>query len=102
MERAHPHYGKPTMLTLNETLLEDRLAMLESRRSWSPRAISRLETMIRTADEFDLFRINPLEYAAEKGLSEVEAIDLFLHATKVGLFEMEWHLLCPSCGHIVE
>jgi class 3 adenylate cyclase/predicted RNA-binding Zn-ribbon protein involved in translation (DUF1610 family) len=35
-------------------------------------------------------------------MSENEAIDLFLHGAKVGLFEMEWHLVCPTCGHVVE
>jgi len=35
-------------------------------------------------------------------MAEDEAIALFLHATKAGLFEMEWHLVCGSCGHLVE
>src|SRR5215510_4483919 len=35
-------------------------------------------------------------------MAESEAIDLFLHSAKLGLFEMEWHLVCPGCGHVVE
>ena len=74
-------------LQLNEPLLDEKLAQLEESRSWSSRVISRLETTIRIADDYALFRVNPLQYAKEKGMAEAEAIDLFLHAAKVGLFE---------------
>jgi class 3 adenylate cyclase len=91
-----------TMMTLNETLLDELLGKLESLRSWSPRVISKLEALIRAGDDYSLFRINPIQFAAEKGIAEPEAIDLFLHSTKLGLFEMEWHLVCATCGNVVE
>jgi hypothetical protein len=34
---------------INEMVLEDKLTQLEQARHWSPRVISRLEKMIRTA-----------------------------------------------------
>lgn len=87
--------------SLNEQLLDQKLTALEQVHSWNPRVISKFETMIRTADDYTLFRVNPLQYAKEKGMSEPEAIDLFLYAAKIGLFEMEWHLVCSSCYSIV-
>ncbi|MCA1554010.1 MAG: DUF5939 domain-containing protein, partial [Chloroflexi bacterium] len=87
---------------LDELRLEERLAQLEAARDWSPRVVSKLEMLIRSGDDFALFRINPLKYAAEKNMREGEAIDLFLYATKFGLFEMDWHLVCPFCAHVVE
>src|SRR5258707_8556778 len=87
---------------LNEQLLDEKLVQLEKVRTWSPRVISKLEALIRGGTHGELFRLNPLRFAAAKGIAEGEAIDLFLYATKVGLFEMEWQLICPSCGHIVE
>lgn len=89
-------------VVLNEAVLDEKLTALEGARAWSPRVVSRLETLIRTADDYDLFRLNPVRYAKDRGMAENEAIDLFLYAAKVGLFEMEWHLLCVSCGHVVE
>jgi class 3 adenylate cyclase len=83
-------------------LLEEKMADLETMRNWSPRVISKLETLIRTGDDYSLFRINPMQYASERGMSDAETIDLFLHATKIGLFEMEWNLLCPSCGNVID
>jgi len=90
------------MTTINESLLDKFLGELESARAWSPRVNSKLESFIRTAEDYDLFRVNPIQYATEKNMAESEAIDLFLHSAKLGLFEMEWHLVCPGCGHVVE
>ncbi len=83
---------------VDDDALEPRLAALEGARSWSPRAVSRLEARIRGGDDTELFRINPIAYGASTGLSEAEAIDLFLHATKAGLFDMDWSVVCAGCG----
>src|SRR5579863_3635521 len=87
---------------IDERKLEERLGALEAAKAWSPRVISRLETALRTADDRALFRINPIKFAADRSIAETEAIDLFLHATLVGLFEMDWLLVCPSCSDVVE
>ena len=87
---------------IDEAALDERLARLESARAWSPRVVSRLEALIRTDDEAELFRVNPFGFAGQRGLAEDEAIDLFLHATSLGLFEMDWLLICPMCACAVE
>jgi len=74
-------------IQINEPLLDEKLARLEEARRWSSRVISKLETTIRTADDYALFRVNPVQYAKDKGMAENEAIDLFLYGTKVGRFE---------------
>ena len=87
---------------VREDLLDDRLAKLETVRAWSPRLLSRLETHIRSADDDALFRINPFTFARERSLREDEVIELFLYATSLGLFGMDWLLLCPKCSCVVE
>jgi class 3 adenylate cyclase len=87
---------------VSEKLLDERLAKLETARAWSPRLVSKLEGHIRSADDEALFRINPLAFAAERGLAEDEVIDLLLHAAAIGLFRMDWLLLCPKCACVVE
>ena len=86
---------------INETIAEERLAKLESAKSWSPRVVSRLETLIRSAPDEGVFRINPIRFAEERGVAENEAVDLFLHAALVGLVEMDWLLYCPLCSDVV-
>lgn len=90
------------MAAVNEKLLDERLAALEAARGWSPRLVSKLESHIRSADDAALLRTNPIRFAAEKNIAEEEAIDLFLHATAVGLFEMNWILLCPVCSCVID
>jgi class 3 adenylate cyclase len=87
---------------LNEKALDQGLAALETARTWSPRVISKLESHLRSAEDKPLFRINPFAFAADKNIAEGETIDLFLHATSVGLFEMSWMLVCPLCSCVVE
>jgi class 3 adenylate cyclase len=87
---------------VNEAELEQKLGLVEMARSWSPRIISKLENAIRNYPDDDLYRCNPIRYAMQTGMAESEAIALFLHATRAGLFTMEWQLVCASCGHLVE
>jgi class 3 adenylate cyclase len=91
------------MATLvDELMLDEGLARLEAARAWSPRVVSRLEALIRADDDAALFRVNPFTFATERGLDEGEAVDLFLHAAALGLFEMDWLLICPRCACAVE
>jgi class 3 adenylate cyclase len=87
---------------VDEAELEQRLGLVEMARSWSPRVIAKLENVIRTYQDDDLYRFNPVRYAMQTGMAESEAIALFLHATRSGVFTMEWHLVCAGCGHLVE
>lgn len=86
---------------ISELVLEERLSKLEASKSWSPRVVSRLETLIRSGSDEAVFRINPILFASERGLAEAEAIDLFLEATLAGLVEMDWLLYCPMCSDVV-
>ncbi|MFO1036967.1 MAG: DUF5939 domain-containing protein [Geminicoccaceae bacterium] len=85
---------------VDEQFLENSLAQLSAARSWPPETLEALATFVRLADDYDLFRVNPIRYAAEAGLTETDAIDLFLHAAKVGLFQMDWLVLCAYCPQV--
>jgi class 3 adenylate cyclase len=87
---------------VNDNNLEESLAKIERVRTWSPRVISKLENSIRTANDEDLFRVSPLQWASQKGVDEYEAVDLFLHGAKAGLFYLEWDVICPCCGKITQ
>ena len=51
---------------VNDYYLEETLAKVERVRNWSPRVISKLENSIHTANDEDLFRVSPLQWASEK------------------------------------
>jgi class 3 adenylate cyclase len=90
------------MTSMDERLLESRMTEIEQARPWSPRVISKFETLIRSGDEVSVHRANPLAFARDRSVAEPESIDLFLHAARAGLVEMHWDILCPHSGLVVE
>lgn len=91
-----------TVTDVNEKLLDERLGSLEKARFWSARLVSRLESHIRCSDDEALFRINPFTFARERNAPQSEVLELFLHATSLGLFRMDWMLFCPQCCCVVQ
>jgi class 3 adenylate cyclase len=61
-----------------------------------------IERAVGSADDRELCRINVLDFAAKRGLDEEKAIAAFLHAARLGLFELSWNVLCPGCGGVLE
>ena len=59
--------------------------------------VARLVDFIRSGDEVELFRIQIRERARAWGLSEQELLRVALHATRQGLLEISWDLICPHC-----
>ncbi|MGA2641990.1 MAG: DUF5939 domain-containing protein [Spirochaetia bacterium] len=87
---------------IKEKVLAEKLDAVRKAKNISPKVLEKLEALVRDGGDFQLFRINPLRFAADRGLIEQEAIDAFLHGAKNGMFQMEWNLVCPTCGDSVD
>ena len=87
---------------IKEKVLAEKLDSVRKAKNISPKVLEKLEALVRQGDDFQLFRINPIRFAADRGLIEHEAIDAFLHGAKNGMFQMEWNLVCPTCGDSVD
>src|SRR5476651_1502676 len=61
-----------------------------------------LERLVAEAPDRALNRINVLDFAAMIGLGEERVIAAFLHATRLGLFDLSWNVLCPGCGGVLD
>jgi len=83
-------------------MTEDQKFLAVLRQSVDPETVDAMETLIRDAPDRDLNRINALAFAARNGLDEERVIGAFLHAARLGLFEMSWNVLCPGCGGVLE
>ena len=68
------------------------------RQSADPAAVAAIEELVRDAPDQQLSRVNVLDFAAKTVIDEERAIAAFLHAARLGLFELSWNVLCPSCG----
>src|SRR5438876_1352641 len=60
-----------------------------------------LERMVRAAPDHALNKINALDLAAREGLGEERVIAALLNAVGLGMFEMTWSVMCPSCAGVL-
>ena len=61
-----------------------------------------IEAAVRDGTDRELSRINVLNFSAAHKLDEEKAISGFLHASRLGLFTMNWNVLCPGCGGVLD
>src|SRR6266699_3618063 len=61
-----------------------------------------IEALVRDAPDPALNRVNVLDFAAKRGLDQERVIAAFLHAARVGLFDLSWNVLCPGCGGVLD
>ncbi|MEI9941709.1 MAG: DUF5939 domain-containing protein [Pseudomonadota bacterium] len=58
---------------------------------------ARLAGFVETGSDADVTRIRPLDLALEWGVDGRELLAVCLSAVVVGLLELRWDLVCPSC-----
>jgi class 3 adenylate cyclase len=71
------------------------------RQTADPGTVAAIERLVRDAPDRALCRVNALAFATQNGLDEERAIAAFLHAARVGIFELSWNVLCPGCGGVL-
>jgi class 3 adenylate cyclase len=94
-QHAPSPYLKPT-----SPANEERLAYCEKelkKRDLDPKAVDALVDLLRNGADADLVRIRPFELAHDRSLDDREMLRVCLHAVTLGLVEMRWALVCPSC-----
>src|SRR5215470_7346282 len=72
------------------------------RQSADPDAAAAIEALVQDAPDQALSRVNALDFAAKNGIDEERVIGAFLHAARLGLFELSWNVLCPGCGGVLD
>jgi class 3 adenylate cyclase len=93
----------PTIAAIrDERILATSLGRIRESFAGHDDLVRDLEAFVRTAEDRELVRIDPLPFASGHGIAEDDAIDLFLHGRKAGLFTMEWQCVCPGCGEIAQ
>ena len=72
------------------------------RQSADPAAAAAVERLVREGQDRELSRVNVIDFAARNSLNEEHAIGAFLHAARLGIFELSWNVLCPGCGGVLD
>src|SRR6266446_2576285 len=71
------------------------------RQSADPETVAEIERFVAEAPDRALCRINAIDFAATRRLDEERVIAAFLHAARLGIFELSWNVLCPGCGGVL-
>ena len=87
-QRGLSSRGRARFKSLSEVLIQQ---------GTNPMLIARLETFLTEADELSLQRIRPYALADHWNEGRRAVLEMFLRATRAGIFDMSWDLLCPSC-----
>src|SRR3954471_10125803 len=71
------------------------------RQSADDDVVDMLERMVRDAPDHALNKMNALDVAAKEGIAEERVIAALLNAVGLGIFEMTWNVMCPSCAGVL-
>src|SRR6266702_5154096 len=66
-----------------------------------PAVADAIARLIEDGEDHELNRINALDFSKRTGLDEERVISGFLHASRLGMFELSWNVLCPGCGGVL-
>src|SRR5579863_88836 len=67
-----------------------------------PAVADAIAGLIDKGDDRELNRINLLDFSSRNDLDEERVISGFLHASRLGLFDLTWNVLCPGCSGVLD
>ena len=88
--------------TLRDLPDEARARFEVLRQSADAGVAAAIEDLARSGSDRANNRINALEFASQRNLNQDRVLSAFVHASRLGLFDMSWNLLCPGCGGVLD
>ncbi|QDZ03127.1 adenylate/guanylate cyclase domain-containing protein [Nitratireductor mangrovi] len=83
--------------------MDDTTALFDLLRECTDHAFAdALRETVKGAEDRKLNNVNPLAFASSAGLNTEATISGFLHATRLGIFDLSWNVLCPGCGGVLD
>jgi class 3 adenylate cyclase len=67
-----------------------------------PAVANAIVDVIGSGQDHELNRINALDFSTSRGLDEEKVISGLLHASRLGLFDLSWNVLCPGCSGVLD
>ena len=84
-------------------MTEEAVALLALlRQSIDPSVVAAIEALVRDAPDRALCRVNVVDFAIQHELDAEQTIAAFLHAARLGIFELSWNVLCPGCAGVLD
>src|ERR671936_9061 len=80
---------------------ETEILFAALRQSSDETVVGMLQRMVLDAPDHALNKINALDLARTEGIDEDRVIAALLNAVGLGMFEMTWNVMCPSCAGVL-
>jgi class 3 adenylate cyclase len=80
----------------NQSALDTGLKKLRGQIPATP-LMARLDEFLAQSSDVELCRIRPFTVARKWDADRWDVLKLFLHATRAGLLNLSWEVLCPNC-----
>ncbi|MBV9454760.1 MAG: adenylate/guanylate cyclase domain-containing protein [Rubrobacter sp.] len=80
--------GRARLAALQRELIE---------RTGESELVPRLIEVVENGNDFAMARLRPYALADTWGVPRQKVLEMCLYATRVGIFDLRWHLLCPLC-----
>ena len=80
--------------------LEAQFSVLK--KTADPAVADAIARLIEHGEDHELNRINVLDFSRQNGFDEEQVISGFLHASRLGLFDLTWNVLCPGCSGVLD
>ena len=90
------HYRKKSIGHIDLEEL-NRLVILLNEAPVNPDYINKMHALLIDGESNDVVKMNPFKVAREWEAEPLEVLRLFLYATKGGLLNLSWNLICPNC-----
>jgi len=92
---SHSLFDRARLASLGQKLAADleQAGLPPEKRAIADRLVEFLEH----SDDFAVTRIRPYKLADDWNVPRRDVLEIFLYATRVGLLDFQWDLLCPLC-----
>jgi class 3 adenylate cyclase len=87
---------KTAITSAGQTRLRD-ISIQLTQAGHNPTLVSRLVTFVSNAPDDQLTRLRPFALADQWHVDRYALLEVFLRATRLGLFDLSWDMLCPHC-----
>ncbi len=67
-----------------------------------PDVVDAIKDLVENGEDRALNRVNLLDFSRSTGLDEEKVVSGFLHASRLGMFDLGWNVLCPGCGGVLD
>ncbi|MBS0632390.1 MAG: hypothetical protein JSS11_10775 [Verrucomicrobia bacterium] len=88
---------KPRLADGGRSRLESTVRTLATQARQPAALVAALQDFVATSDDTAAAQMRPYALADEWRSDRRETLQLFLHATRAGLLDFRWNLVCPHC-----